>query len=180
MKPLTCRTLRTVFALAAVFSSIERASAQAPVPPASGEPAKLLSELAREVRELRIEVAVLRLSWREQRLRVLEEQIRAAERDGRMADYEEGSGREDILAAETLLAGSDLDPDERAEVTGLKDQLVNEGQQQLHLRRSEAAGRESALRGEWERERAAADKCRHDLATLQSDAGVLSGVNPAR
>ena len=136
--------------------------------------------MAREVRELRIEVAVLRLSWREQRLRALEEQIRAAERDARMADYEEGSGREDILSAETLLAGSDLDPDERAEVTGLKDQLLNEGQQQLHLRRSEAAGRESALRGEWERERAAADKCRRDLAALHDAAGALSGSTPAQ
>ena len=97
-----------------------------------------------------------------------------------MADYEEGSGREDILSAETLLAGSDLDPDERAEVTGLKDQLLNEGQQQLHTRRSEAAARESVLRGEWERERAAADKCRRDLATLQDGAGTLSGFSPAQ
>src|SRR3954453_4357224 len=118
MKPLTCRTLRTVFALAAAFCTLGRGSGQAQASQSPQEPAKLVSELAKEVRELRIEVAVLRLAWREQRLRALEEQIRAAERDARMADYEEGAGRQDILSAETLLAGSDLDPDERAEVTG--------------------------------------------------------------
>jgi len=180
MKPLTYRTLRMVFALVAALFTLDHASAQAPVSPSPQEPAKLFFELAREVRELRIEVALLRLSWREQRLRALQEQIRAAERDSRMADYEEGSGREDILAAETLLAGADLDPSERAEVTGLKDQLLNEGQQQLHIRQSETAARESALRGEWERERAAAERCRRDLAALQDAAGALSGSTPAQ
>ena len=174
----TYRTLQIVFALAAAFSTVGGAFAQAPVSQSPTEPAKLLYELATEVRELRIEVAVLRLAWREQRLRVLEEQIRAAERERRVSEYEEGAGRDEVLTAETLLAGSELDSAERAELTGLKDQLLTERQQQLNLRRSEAAERESALLKESERERSAVETCRREITALQGRAGALSRSNP--
>jgi hypothetical protein len=161
--------VRTSIHVLPVLLTIASASAQAPVP-AQPETAQSLSALSKQVYELRIEVATLRLAWQEQRMQELAKEIHAAERERRLAEYEDAAMRDEILAAETQLGGSELDDAGRTELTALKNAFLTEGQQRLKDRRTDLAERESALRSEWEREREKAEALRRALNSLQGDA----------
>lgn len=154
--------------LGVVLLTIAIARGQTP-PAANGESVRVIADLSKQVQELRIEVAALRLEWHEQRMQALEGRIRAAERERRLAEYNDDAGREEVLAAEIQLASSDLDADSRAELTGLKATYFTEGQQQLQQRRQETVERESALREDWQRERAAAERLRLKLKVLRAN-----------
>ena len=77
----------------------------------------------------------------------------------------------------TQLSGSELDEAERSEMVSQKDVLLTEGQQRLQ-RRAQALERESALRGEWERERAAAEMYRGKLRAPSRDVTKPSHSSP--
>ena len=160
-----------------VLLAIGSASAQTPVS-ASDKVLQLLSDLSRQVHELRIEVVTLRLARHEHRMQRLEEQIRGAENDRRLAEYEDNSARNEILAIEGQLASSDLDAEGRAELTGLKNVLLTQGQPGVQQRRKETAERESALREEWERERAFEEEFRRTLKTLRAGTPAASPSKP--
>jgi len=108
----------------------------------------------------------------------LEERIRAAENDRRLAEYEDNSARNEILAIDGQLASSDLDAEGRAELTGLKNVLLTQGQPGVQQRRKETAERESALREEWERERAFEEEFRRTLKMLRAGAPAASPTKP--
>ncbi len=168
--------IRTVSNTIPLLVAFVGASAQTPAP-AHDDQVQLVSELSKQVHQLRIEVTALRLEWHERRMQALEEQIRGAEAERHLAEYEDAAGRDESLAAEIQLAGSDLDATERTELTGIRDALLTGGQQRLQ-RRTETAERESALRSQWEHERAAAEEFRRTLKTLRSDAAAVPSANP--
>jgi hypothetical protein len=141
---------------------------------------QLVADLANEVRQLRIEVATLSLELHKRRMQTLEQEIQATERERRLAEFDEVAGHDQIVSAETQLAGRDLDSAERLEIAALRDALVSDQQASVRRKRSETAEREASLRKEWESERAAADEARRTRQALLTppQRSLPSSANP--
>ena len=148
------------------------ALADGPAPGDAQHPActERIVELSRQVASLQAELTALRLQWTLATVQNLEEQLARAAADRAVVEQDDKSNRDELLNAEVQLAQRDLSDEERTELQNLRNALLTDSHAALRQRQTAASIRETALRDQLARNKAAAEELQQRLQLLQRPA----------
>lgn len=144
---------RIGFTMMMLFAALPGKAQNTQQAPSTEQILAWLQHLAGEVRMIRVELTQLRLEAQEARIANLERELRDLAQKQTELQIQEKSNQHQ-LAEVTELNAQVLDPDQRAQVEALKDELTGTGADRLRTERSQVAKAEAELNERLRQEKA--------------------------